>query len=414
MYFKKIIFTIFRLIYVLTVVLIFFILRPFITIRVCELPTRSFGHFVYNTSLYFIYKNYFFFDIFCINEHISNFFYLKKIKKKITIFPRLFIIPIIIFIKKYNHYLFFLKKHLLVIERDYEVDKLNLQDITSPFFKFSEEEIKKGNNFLKKIGLNEEDKFICLCIRDDSYLKKIYKNKDFSYHNYRNFNLENFYLVINTLNNLGFKVIRMGKFSDKTLKINNKHMVIDYATMNIQDDMLDFFLFYKCFFCITTSTGMDAPARFFGKPMLINTIPFFYFTTNKSLAINFTKHIYSKKLKRNLKFSEFDNFFKNKKCDISSNKNFLDNEIELLENSPEEWRDYTLEFIKRLNKVNIENDDAIQELFWNNFKSLFIKNIDNIGEQNNQKEFILNNLLNKKIISKISTEFLKKNPEWLK
>ena len=71
-------------------------------------------------------------------------------------------------------------------------------------------------------------------------------------------------------------------------------------------------------------------------------------------------------------------------------------------------------FIKRLNKVNIENDDAIQELFWNNFKSLFIKNIDNIGEQNNQKEFILNNLLNKKIISKISTEFLKKNPEWLK
>ena len=67
----------------------------------------------------------------------------------------------------------------------------------SKILKFTDEEEKLGQNLLKKIGLKKSDKFICLAVRDEEYqkVKNLNKNYDWNYHNYRNYNIDQFILT---------------------------------------------------------------------------------------------------------------------------------------------------------------------------------------------------------------------------
>lgn len=398
---------------ILILLLLLKILKPFVWVRFGILPSNRLGHFVRNMDIYFCYKKKKYLDIFCINEFVCNYFFLKKIKKKINVFPRFIILLFVFFIKKFSYKIKFLDDHFIKLERDYEYDYKNILYLKESFFKFTRNEIDEGEKFLRKIGIEQNDKYVCLCVRDSSYLKKTFPEKNFDYHNYRDHDLNNFYPMMRSLNDLGYKVIRMGKYSDKVLKTNNNKMIIDYASIKNKSDMLDFYLFYKCKFCITTSTGMEAPAVLFRKPILQNTVPFHFFETNRENIVNFTKHHYSTKLKRNLKFSELSNFYKDINQDISNGENFFKNNIQLIDNSPKEWNDYTIEFINCIINKTSKIDYELQNFFWLNFKNLFKDNLQTISNKSGQKKFISNYIINKEKIGKISAEFLKCNPEWL-
>ena len=44
----------------------------------------------------------------------------------------------------------------------------------------SAQDLKKGENYLKeKFGLNKNDKFVCITVRDNEYLKRISKYRFF-------------------------------------------------------------------------------------------------------------------------------------------------------------------------------------------------------------------------------------------
>ena len=61
----------------------------------------------------------------------------------------------------------------------------NIIKIKEPLIYFKDEEIKIGYNYLKKIGLHENN-FICCNARDRAFLSKYNRDIDWSYHDFRN------------------------------------------------------------------------------------------------------------------------------------------------------------------------------------------------------------------------------------
>ena len=405
--------------YILTFPLLLFLLaiyliRPIVLIRICSLPAKRIGHFVRNMDLYLTNqkKNDRYIDLFCEGKVISNYYFLKMLKKKITIIPYFFsskLLRLHLFLTKYFKALEIHTLDINTIEHEYDYNNSIYK--SKCFYTFNKEEIDKGKSFLRKLNLQDNEKYVCLCIRDSSYLKKFFPNKDYTYHDYRDHNIENFYLAANKLTELGYKVLRMGKTAEKKFDNGNK-MIIDYASLDVNDDFYDFYLFANCEFVISTATGLDALGVLFRKPLLTCLSHFPFFETHSNKILNINRHHFSKKLNRNLKLSEMADFFKNKNLNIGLAENFLNQEIVFKDNTPEEWRDAALELIDRINNSPIKNDAEIQKKFWDRVKKT-CKKID-LKEINQPYDyFIKKNIIEKEILGKISVSFLKKNEEWL-
>ena len=116
------------------------------------------------------------------------------------------------------------------------------------------------------------------CIRDSKYLTKKYPNKNFEYHNYRDWDSQLFINSANSLANKGYYILRMGSIVGNKFETNNVK-VIDYANSNFRSDFMDFYLGYKSSFCVTTATGMDSFSFFLEKLAQIH-IPLFSAWTN--------------------------------------------------------------------------------------------------------------------------------------
>ena len=104
-------------------------------------------------------------------------------------------------------------------------------------------EIKSGESILKKFGIPSNAKIICLTCRDNLYLKKKFPSKNFSYHNYRDSNINNYIPAIKALIKKGFYVVRMGQIAKKKLNIKSKKF-IDYSFHSLKDDFMDFFFVF--------------------------------------------------------------------------------------------------------------------------------------------------------------------------
>ena len=71
-------------------------------------------------------------------------------------------------------------------------DANNLLDKKPQQLALTKKEILKGESILKKIGIPENAKIVCVSARDAVYLKKAHPKKNFSHHNYRDNNIQNY------------------------------------------------------------------------------------------------------------------------------------------------------------------------------------------------------------------------------
>ena len=143
-----------------------------------------------------------------------------------------------------------------------------------PHISFNNEEKIKGEEILREFGIPESAKFVCLIVRDSAYLDR-YKDqtlKDFSYHNYRDYDIDNFLLAAEELANRGYYVFRMGVKVHKPLKSSNPK-IVDYANSKMRSDFMDIYLSANCTFGVTTSTGLDAVFYVFRKPAALIVTP---------------------------------------------------------------------------------------------------------------------------------------------
>ena len=133
-------------------------------------------------------------------------------KKKMILFPNIFIQPFYDFINFYK------KKDLI---NKFNIDILGSggdRDINGYLYKtdssidFTDHEDKKIiRDALEKLGLDVNSNFVCLNVRDDAYLKRTYPRGNWNYHNYRNWNIKKFIKASESLTKRDIKFLEWEK-----------------------------------------------------------------------------------------------------------------------------------------------------------------------------------------------------------
>ena len=358
----------------------------FFLIRFININSHRIGHFATNIELYFcelekkiIKPNKFFLDIaFCDDAFPTcNNYLLKLWKREIIFWPASLCYAIIRINKFLDTIIVGSSKHVISSSKS-DRDIFNLLDMTNPKIKLKKEEIADGDKFiLEKFGINKKDKIVCLTARDNKYLKETNKSIDYSYHDYRDTDINRFNKSIKTLIDLGYFVFRMGVSVNKPVMIEHSN-VIDYAYNGMRTDFLDVYLAQRCSFCISTSTGFDALPLIFRKHIGYITVPIGLVYTFSEKFVSITKHHYSLDKKRNLNLREI---FQNNLGFAKKSSDFSDKNITLNENSEEEINDLVIEIHERYtNKYNEKKTNLeLQNIFWNNF------------ENNIKKDFVFKN-----------------------
>ncbi len=280
-------------------------------------------------------------------ENSSNSFWNSIIKKQLSLMPKVFNE-----VCKWISYFRFIQ---------FLSQKLNYEEIDQNCFLSSdllnEEENNQCKEKLKSLGWQENDKIICLNVRDDKYLSEKFPNTDWSYHTYRNSDISNYKDTIQWLLDKSYFVVRTGNQANKITGINDSKFY-DCTFSGAKDELFDLWLFLNCFATITVSSGPDVLAAFAGKQMLvINYLPFTrsMWFASASLA---PKKLRNSIDKNYLSLSEY------LETDLTTTSDYKDNNIEIIDLNSNEILSIVEEFIKELeiNALNERKSDKSSDL----------------------------------------------------
>ena len=352
----------------LIIIIIIRSLTPIILIRTGQIPNSTVGDFIFDTQVYLQEKKnrkYKSLDLFFKRKKISpNKHYEKMLKKNLFIFSYIF------FIHEININFPFNEKHKVKIRqiggsRDYK-DVFHKSSTALLFSKF---ENYIGLNYLKKIGLSKNDKFVCIINRDSNYKNVYFKNeKDWSYHDHRNSDINNYRQAAIELEKLGYWVLRMGVAMKGSLNCNSPK-IIDYSKSRHRTDLLDLYLFSKCFFALGRDGGIICASYVSNVPCaLVNVTNVVESPASNEKNLIIYKRFWHKKLSRYLTLEEiiinnFSNYYRK--------EDFDKNNIDLHENNNEEIAELAIEMHNRLN--NAETYTNFENELQKNFLSIFPK-----------------------------------------
>lgn len=333
------------------------------------------------------------FDIWVFDNDVYNKQLFIILKRKFLIIRELSIFyKVLILISKYIN---IFSDHIIVTNDTGMAPRI---DRSSCQLNLTKSEISKGESVLKDFGIPTTAKIVCFTNRDSLYLKKKFPSENFSYHNYRDSNVNNYIPAIKLLIKKNFYVVRMGQIAKKKINIKSKKF-IDYPFHPLKDDFMDFFFAYKCYFWICSNNGLDEIAVTFRKPLLdLNMAPI------SALKVASKKTIVCSKIHKN---------YKNKKLSLNeiidsgvvqsvSSEEFRRKKIKLKELQEYQIKDSVLEMIKLMKnswKIKDKNDLKLQK----KFKKLFLRRINQIDPKFRYKFNAL-----------YSLSFLRKNSWFLK
>lgn len=350
------------------VVVMINLIKPWLLVRWGELPGPRIGHFAGNTELYLCERDADInvpkrrhVDIFFIEHPICNQQLAKMWKRILRVWPTW----ILAFLRRVNWLIPGGAVHEIGCNTQHDRDVHNLLDRFPPHLKFTAEEEARGEVNRQAMGIPNGIPFVCLIVRDSAYLDA-HQSNDWSYHNYRDSNIQNYVLAAEELANRGYFVLRMGAKVLEPIRSNHPR-VIDYATNGMRDDFMDVYLGANCYFCISVGTGFDAIPVIFRRPIVhANLVPLGYLPTFRNRSLSITKHHFSIKKGRNLTLTEI---FADSAGFGLRTSDYVSRGIKLIENTPEEIRDVVVEMAERLNGAwQAEPDDnVLQRRFWEIF-----------------------------------------------
>lgn len=387
--------SLFFVILFLPAILITRILRPFIIIRFGVLRGDRIGHFAGNTEVYLSERDEAkhernTFDLFYISTPICN-DQLKKMWERTLHISKYFE-----FFNIANLCLPGYKLHQAKSSSS-DRDIHNLLVKTPPHLSFTKEEERLGKNGLKKMGLADNEPFICFIGRDSAYLKSVYPDRNMDYHNYRDMDINNISPAINELIQRDYWAIRMGKTVKESFHIADKKYV-DYAT-KFRTDFLDIYLAANCSYFINGMSGfVSVPSHLFRRPILhLNFVPMRYIHFWEKHSICIFKKLWLTEEHRFLTFSEI------LQSDIGiflRSEEYKNAEIELIENTSEEIKAATIEIDDRIKGIweTTEEDEELQRRFWGHFQE---KDLKFVCQEKSES------------LIRIGTEFLRQNRELL-
>jgi putative glycosyltransferase (TIGR04372 family) len=350
-------------------IILIILIRPFIKIKIGRFNGRSFGEFLIAPEIFLcelkakkiLKKKNDIFIFFC-SRPISNQYLLKHWKKNFIIFPRIIIEPIYWFFINFNFFRFFLCPWRL----DHKVDFNNnlyrqVSDVHgllpnfTPSLKFSEKEIKIGEQNLLELGYNKNQRIVCFANRDGSY-------KDEKLTSCRNSNISSYKKSIIDLADKDFFTIRMGRKNLKKINFEKKN-IVDYCFSNQDSDFNDFYIFSRCDFLITTDHGANELATFFRKKRVV--INFYTFNKLHYLDENYTPLILPKKYLdlKTKKFITYKKVYQKKLYEIVFKEDLNKLGYDLIDNTEEEIYKCVIEMKEMLyNKSEYKKKE--QNNFW--------------------------------------------------
>jgi len=395
--------------------LIIRLISPWIVIRIQKMPTVNFGEFILRPALYYCKKKLKidqptkkYIDLLYIHhkDKLYNKQLAKMWKRKFNFLSGYLLDPI----NRVNKLIPGWKNHTISFIRERDIDhlfeKYQVLDFTT------EEEIY-GKKMLNKFGLKDEDKFVCLLVRDGAYqLKKMLaRYRDWHYHDYRHTDIDKFILAAEELTKRGYYVFRMGVIVEKPFNSKNPK-IIDYANSNLRSDFMDIYLGAKCSFCISSGSGFHDLPRLFRKPIALVEIPLGYLYIHHEKFLLLTKHHILKKEKRKLSLSEI---FSHGVAYAFKTEIFEQKGVELVDNTPDEIKNLAIEMVENLEckKKSNPEDEELQEIF----RSLYASNVKRFNNHKTAIKTLDSNymsIIKGEIKSRFSTKFLKENKNWLR
>ena len=349
---------------VLPLVAISRLLRPICFVRVGFFTADRIGHFVFDVEYYlteqvlkpYQHKS---IDLFYFEGEPANTKLASMVRGVVTLNP------LVRFLYGANQLLPASKAQQLLPAR-HKSDSRDMEGLfhTAPTqLSFSESDDERGYQYLSSVGFEKGEKIVCLVARDSRYLKQVHAERNWSYHDFRDTNIQDYKQAALALAKQGYWVFRMGKAVDESFETVHPH-VIDYANTTDRSDFLDLWLTANCFFAISTGLGLDSVADVFRRPIVfVNYVPLMdleawgpYITVPKKLTWVATNRPLS--LSEQVKHTSLNGHY------------YRDNGISVHDMKPDEITDVVLEMEMRLAGTfpANQNVEKLNQGFWNELR----------------------------------------------
>jgi len=241
----------------------------FKNIRVSEIYSSRLGHLALDCELYLSEKELGrhdgYLDLFCFKDgQVANGTLGRLFARKMRI--RTWHSHLLEAVRTFN----LSPKHELLLNtraksfaRDYEC----LIQQTDTHVSFAAEEMERGRNELRALGLDPGKPHVCLLGRDSAFLQQTMPESDGDMQEPRNMDISTFRSGAEELLRLGYNVIRIGSIVQEPLEIDHPNYV-DYASSGRQNDFMDIYLPASCRFFIGVQSGPMHVANIFRIPCL--------------------------------------------------------------------------------------------------------------------------------------------------
>mgnify|MGYP004003364033 CR=1 FL=1 len=345
---------------VLPFVLLVRMLRPLVVIRFGKLYSHRIGHFAANTELYLCER-----DIGTYNRRSLDIFYhrlpicnhqLKKMWDR-----TLRVLPLASQIERINRWLPGSTSHIISMPSDRDIH--GLLPRSKIHLSFTPDEERLGTKLLREMGIPTGAPFVCFHVREPVYLNTVQPHKDWSYHSYRDANINNCIDAVEKLTRRGYFCVRMGAIVKEVLNIDNPK-IIDYATKQ-RTDFMDIFLGAKChFFIYSGGSGIAEIPAIFRRPLVCaNQVPVFYAPTIGHNVLFIPKKLWHRTEKRFITFREM---VETGVWRFVETKHYEEMDLECVENTSEEISSLVVEMYERLNGTLqiTDEDEELQQRFW--------------------------------------------------
>jgi putative glycosyltransferase (TIGR04372 family) len=271
-------------------------------------------------------------------------------------------------------------------------DAYALFDKMPPHLSFTSDEILEGEKFLDSVRTHPGQKFICLAVRDSSYKREQFGDRDVAKDDYRNNNIDNYQEVAEQLAKDGYLVFRMGAKVERPF-VADSPLVIDYASNGMRSEFLDIYLGANCELFISSVLGIDSIPEIFRRPRLLtNYIPIGNFGKYGPRDLIIPKQYWLKSESRFLRFSEIVTST-NGLGSCTSSYEYDHAGLELVENTPQEILDATYELLNRRRGTwtQLPKSQELVKRFWLYYYQLNPKPIQ--SHVKGQEPFIGSNFL---------------------
>jgi putative glycosyltransferase (TIGR04372 family) len=338
--------------------LIMRMVRPLVLIRVCGIRSYRIGHFVADVSEHIgreKIKPPRTFNFYFLQGPISNTQWELMAKRSSLRISGKWLS----FLDDWNNFIPGGKLHTInsSLTDSRDVEGLFQQfDCSIPFLPLEDASCE---GWLKSKGWKKGEPFVALLVRDSEYLNQTRPNLDWSYHNYRDSNIQTFVPALEWLASQGVWVLRMGKFMSTPLETKSNR-VVDYAFDVEKSDLLDIWLFANSSAIISTASGLDQLGGIYRKPILfLNAMPLFDMASSYNMTW-IPKRLRWRSTDQDLTLSEvLENSFYH-------TGQYIEKGIDIVNLSEEEILSYVIEFWQQesLGRVPKSNEVELNESFW--------------------------------------------------